>query len=126
MVEDYSTNPNTLQTRRCYHNKTKAQKREIFARQDEIKRAKIAAGQCRNCSNTRERKEIQLCNDCSAKMATRIKEYKINNALDGRCCKCPNPADGGSSHCKGCKEKARLAAWIKRHSPRYSAWSRYV
>lgn len=118
MIEDYSMHPNTICTRRCYHKKSAKAKKKIFARQEEIKQAKITEGKCRSCGKKREREDITYCNDCNAKMAKRIKKYKVRNAINGRCCKCPNPADGDSSHCRGCKEKARLAMWVRRHHPR--------
>lgn len=116
MVEDYSTNPTTIASRKCYHNKTKRQKKVIFNRQERLKKKKVAEGKCSKCGKPRERQEITTCNSCHQKMLNRVKEYSINNALEGKCCKCPNPADGTSSHCKQCKEKARLAMWAKRHA----------
>lgn len=109
MIEDYSDNPVTIASRRCYHKKTAAQKTEIFRKQYEQKKARVAQGKCRVCGKPRERLDIQKCNKCREKHAQIVKNYRIQNALDGKCCKCSNPADGDSSHCKKCKRKARLA-----------------
>lgn len=128
MVEDYSEHPNTIQTRRCYHNKTRKEKQIIFARQAKLKEAKVAEGKCNKCGKKRERVEVTMCDSCLKLMGERIKEYSINNALEGKCCKCPNPADGKSSHCVKCKEKARIAMRNRRLSPRMNQYTgfRYV
>ena len=115
-IEDYSDNPNTIKTRRFYHSRTKVEKRKLFKKIEKRQKKLIADGKCPKCGKPRERQEIKHCNSCHRKSIDRVKEYTINNALDNKCRNCPNDADGNSSHCKVCKEKARLRMRAKRES----------
>lgn len=115
MNDEYSDKLPTVRSRRCYHNKGKAAKKKIFKRQEKLKLAKVANGKCYQCSNDRERPEIRMCNKCHKAQADRIKQYRIDNALEGKCCKCSNPAKGNCSHCESCLAKARAATNARRN-----------
>lgn len=114
MSDEYSQHLSTVYSRRCYHNKTKAAKRKLFKKQEKIKLAKVANGKCYQCGKKRERPEIRMCNKCHKAQAERTKQYAIDNALEGKCCKCSNQAKDNCSHCEECLAKARRYAAARR------------
>lgn len=118
----YSTHPATIASRKYYAKLTASKKKKLFKRQESLKKNKWKAGYCYTCHKKREPHRIanRLCQSCQDRSDTRIKDYRVNNALDGKCAKCPNKVQGNSSHCEACKAKAREYMRKKRNVSRPS------
>lgn len=116
----YSTNPVTIRTRQHYASLSAAEKKRRWRAAERRKHERSLAGFCYKCGKLRERSDIANCNKCHQKNLDRVRKYRVDNALDGKCAKCSNVVNGNSSHCEACKAKARLYQRNKRHVRRPS------